>query len=100
LLIIHVLLEIFYIQLGGFFLGLNICETIQPYSIFSSKILGKLGWSYHTKVRSKPYVKTQPWMQYKVCWDQKTKKFKLEIASKMFILFFSPFKVVYSFQKT
>jgi hypothetical protein len=30
----------------------------------------------------------------------KTKKFKIEIASKMFILFFSPFKVVYSFQKT
>jgi hypothetical protein len=45
-LIIHVLLEIFYIQLGGNFLGLDICETIQSYSIFSSKRLGKLGWSY------------------------------------------------------
>ncbi len=54
-------------SIGGNFLGLDICETIQSYSIFSSKILGKLSWSYHTKVRSKPYVKTQPSMQYKVC---------------------------------
>jgi hypothetical protein len=43
-------------------LGLDICEIIQSHSIFSSKRLGKLGWSYHTKVRNKPYVKTQPWM--------------------------------------
>jgi len=47
-------------SIGGNFLGLDICDLIQSYSIFFSKRLGKLGCSYHTKVRSKPYVKTQP----------------------------------------
>jgi hypothetical protein len=46
--------------IGGKFLGLDICETIQSHSIFCSKRLRKLGWSYHTKVINKPYVKTQP----------------------------------------
>ncbi len=37
-----------------------ICETIKFHSIYSSKKLEKLGWKDHTKVRSKPYMKTQP----------------------------------------
>jgi hypothetical protein len=44
----------------GNFYGLNICETIQFHFISSSKRLEKLGWRDHTKVKSKPYVKTQP----------------------------------------
>ncbi len=32
-------------------MGLDICETIQSHSIFSSKRLRKLGWNYHTKVK-------------------------------------------------
>jgi hypothetical protein len=77
-------------SIGGKFLGLDICDLIQSYSIFFFKDIRKIRLELSHKGKKQTLCENPTLNAIQSLLRSKTKKFKLKFFSKMFI-FSSPF---------